>query len=206
MASDCSKLKWSKNPGAYEAQLMRRCNNPYFPATLQIISDEELREAKKIDDSDFNLVRGRFEQLTKKLHTSPASFLSSEFHRLREALDDIIRVSMGVGGSAYDIAKKADKLRETLIAAMRSELSNDPDALENIQTADAFHERHTTKFLIPIMAQILRDRSPIKKEDTIRTIMSEDAKTYSARHEHIVRKHPSANAIWSTTVDEKCPY
>ena len=62
-----SDFEWSADPGAYETQLMRRCNNPLFPPDQQKVSTDELIEARKIDDADFDMARRRLAYLMEDM-------------------------------------------------------------------------------------------------------------------------------------------
>lgn len=177
MCTECSEFEWSDNPGAYEAHLARRCNNPYFPTHLQAVSEEELLEARTIDNNDYLLAEERFVQLGIEIKGRPPVTTIAELQKLRERIENLIRFSMGVGGRAYQIATKANRVREAIISDMREAFSDDQNALETIEEADKAHKKHIRKFYIPVMAQILRERSPVRKEDTIATILSEDPKT-----------------------------
>lgn len=173
MGAGCSKLEWSSNPGAYEAQLFRRCENPYFPQSQRIVSKKDLAEAKQIDHDDYLLAKSRLAQLGPL----PSSTSISELLNVRERCVDLIFFSMGVGGQAYKIAALADKMREAVLSDMRAAFSNDAKALASIEKADAFHKSNIRKFFIPVIAQMVRERSPIKGEHSIATILSEDPRT-----------------------------
>jgi hypothetical protein len=173
----CSDFEWSDNPGAYEAHLVRRCNNPYFPAHLQAVSEEELLEARAIDNNDYLLAEEQFAQLVKSIEAMDSFNTVEETNKLRERIDDLISFSIGVGGRANQIAKAADTVREALIAAMREAVSNDQNALETIEEADELHKQYTRIYYIPVIAQMTRERSPIRKEDVVATILSENPET-----------------------------
>ena len=177
MSSECSEFEWSNNPGAYESHLARRCGNPYFPSQLQVVSEEELFNARMVDNADYHLAEERFARLGEEFEALPLTVTIDDFHKVRERLDDLIFFSMGVGGHAYEFATKADQIRDALISDMRTAFSNDEEALESIEKADKFHKQKVRKFYIPVMAQMLRERSPIRGEDTIAAILSEDAQT-----------------------------
>ena len=177
MSSECTQLEWSDNPGAYEAHLIRRCNNPYFPKSYQNVSAKELSEAKRIDREDYNLVEDQFAAVEEQIKGLPANTTIGELNTIRESLDNLILFSMGVGGRAYGIASKANKVREALISDMRAVFPNDAESLANIDKADNFHKENMRKFYIPVMAQMHRERSPVKKEHSIATILSEDPET-----------------------------
>jgi hypothetical protein len=51
--------------------------------------------------------------------------------------------------------------------------------LKTIAKAEDFHKQNVKRFYIPVMAQILRERSPIRKEDFVATILSESPETIS---------------------------
>lgn len=129
MPPDCSNFEWSSNPGAYEAQLIRRCGNPYFPSHKQAVSYEELSEARRIDREDCILAQQRFEQLASAIKALPATMSATEFHGLRERIEDVIKFSMGAGGRAYDVAAATYQIREALIAAMRQSCAGDERTL-----------------------------------------------------------------------------
>lgn len=181
-------LPWSSNPGAYEAHLMRRHNNSYFPESRRNISHEDLAEAKKQDREDYMSCQQRFEQLGKKLETLSPTTTSGELLKLREELDDLILFSLGVGGSDKEIASKADQVRDAVIEDLRSAFSHDEGTLKNIEKADNYHKDNTRRFYVPVMAQMLRENSPVLKEETIPTILSED---------------PSAIAIFINSLPEE---
>lgn len=168
------KLDWSSNPGAYEFHLMRRHNNPYFPRSRREVSQEELGEAKRKDEDDYVSCRRRLAEIVKEIEALSSTVTSGDLLKFREPLDDLILFSMGVGGPAKEIAARADRLRDSVIADLRAALSDDEEAMEKIEKADAYHEDKTRRFYIPVMAQILRKNSPILKEETIPAILSSD--------------------------------
>lgn len=165
------KLEWSSNPGAYESHLMRRHNNPYFPESRRIVSQEELDGAKRQDMDDYVLCQQRLAELEKEIKVLSSS---GDLLKFRERLDELIFFSMGVGGPAKEIAIVADQLRDAVIADLRAAFSSDEQTLENIERVDALHKDNTRKFYIPVMAQMLRINSPVLKEESIPTILSAD--------------------------------
>ncbi|KHE94080.1 MAG: hypothetical protein K8F52_13465 [Candidatus Scalindua rubra] len=180
MSTECSEFEWSDNPGAYESHLIRRCNNPYFPTHLQAVSEQELLEARSIDNSDYLLAKERFVQLTKPIEALASGAKVAEFHKVRECIEDLIHFCMGVGGRAYELAEKYDHVRNALVLDLRDAFSEDQNALKTIEKADESHGQTRRKFYIPIIAQILRERSPIKGEGFVPAILSEEPETIAA--------------------------
>lgn len=167
-------LPWSSNPGAHEAHLIRRNNNPYFPESRRKVSHEDLAEAKRKDKEDYISCQQRLEQLGEEIEALSPTTTSGDLLKLRERLDDLILFSLGVGGPAKEIASKVDQIRDAVIADLRSAFSNDDETLKNIEKADTYHKDNTRRFYVPVLAQMLRENSPILKEETIPTILSED--------------------------------
>ena len=116
----------------------------------------------------------RLAQLARDIEALPSTVSINELHKIRESLDDFILFAMGVGGRAYEVALQAERIREALISEMRAAFSNNEEALVTIEKAETFHNQNLRKFYIPVMAQMLRERSPISYEDTLATILSED--------------------------------
>ena len=167
-------LPWSNNPSAHEAHLMRRHNNPYFPESRRSVSHEDLKEEKKKDKDDYILCQRRLEELGQEIEALPQTATSGDLLALRERIDGLIFFSMGVGGPATEIASKADQLREAVISDLRSAFVGDEETLSNIEKADTYHKDNARKFYIPVIAQMRRENSPILKEETIATVLSED--------------------------------
>lgn len=176
------ELRWSANPGGHEAHLIRRHSNPYFAISRRTVTTGELEEAKAKDREDYLLCQQQLAQLMNEVEASVASaptITVGELHPIRERLDELIFFSMGAGGPAKEIASKADRLREVVIASLRSAFSNDPLALEAVERADRYHKESTRRYYIPVMAQMLRKNSPIPKEESISAVLSEDPETIS---------------------------
>lgn len=167
-------LPWSSNPGAHEAHLMRRHNNPYFPESRRSVSHEDLEEAKMKDKDDYILCECRLEEIGQEIKALPQTATSGDLIALRERIDDLIFFSMGVGGHATEIASKAGQLREAVISDLRSTFAGDEETLSNIEKADTYHKDNVRKFYIPVIAQMRRENSPILEEETIATVLSEE--------------------------------
>jgi hypothetical protein len=177
--SKCSDLLWSSNPGAYEMQLKRRCNNSYFPISKQVVSEEDLVEAIRIDSDDYELAKEMLLDLDREMDGLGSNGTSGDAIKIRKRLEEIISFSMGVGGRAYEIASMAGEVRKVVISELKQSFSNDKNTLSIIERADILYKKNNRIFHTPVVAQIVRKNGPINQEDTIATILSEDAQTIS---------------------------
>jgi hypothetical protein len=179
MNIECSDFEWSDNPGAYEAQLIRRCGNPYFEESQQFVTVEELLEARKIDEADFQLASKRLERFSRGITEllSGSVVVSGQILDLRERLEELIYFSMGVGGSAYGVASSGIEIRNFLLTSLRELLEDagDQESLRALDSANKYYSKYYSKFRVPVVAQMLRERSPIRDDATIATLLSEDA-------------------------------
>ena len=191
MDAKCSELDWSVNPGAYEAHLFRRCGSPYFPASQRVVSREELAEAKRIDNNDYTLAKKLLEKLLEEIGPKLASGIMkvSEANDIRQDFDDLVLFSLGVGGQAYDIAAKAELIRQSVISDIESTFAHDKEAMAIIEDAKAFDKSRVEQFYIPVVAADVWERSPVPKEDSIATILSEDPETIAV----VMKILPKAN-------------
>jgi len=175
--------KWSSDPGAYEAHLIRKQNNPYFPPSDRVISETELAEAKGTDLEDQLLMEEEFHAIGQIIKEND-EFFSGESIKLVQRLTELIRFSLGVGGSAYAIKQPAEQFRDAVIKDIRIGFLNDPrpemnkEGLADFEEAVRFEQQFTERFhSIPVLAQHFRKRSPIKPSHLVAAIISEDPET-----------------------------
>ena len=71
----------------------------------------------------------------------------------------------------------AGEVREAVISELKRIFSNDKDTLSIIEKADTLYKQKNLIFHTPVIAQMLRKKSPIKQGETIATILSEDVQT-----------------------------
>lgn len=174
-----SDLEWSHDPGAYEAQLKRRFDNPYFSPLRRVISQQELSAAKQIDCEDFEKVKVRFLEILFEVDTLPEIAAILKLHALRESIDDFVYFAMGVGGPAKILVHKADELRGRIISNMQDAFSDDLETLEAIEKADSYHRDEVNKFNCEFSSQLARDDSPIAEDEVLPSLLSEDSMTIS---------------------------
>lgn len=171
---DCFELKLSSNTGAHEEQLIRRCNNPYFSLSRQVITEEELKEARNNDNDDYSLVESRLNQLISETESMPPTVSLEVVDEIRTRLDDIISFAKGSGRKASEIALMADELRETFISKWRTANATSEEMSRALAEAETAHQQYADRFYIPVIAQLIREKSPILSDEAVATVMSGD--------------------------------
>ncbi|RWL77970.1 MAG: hypothetical protein EOR69_28510 [Mesorhizobium sp.] len=175
--AETNELEWSDNPGAREAYLIKRWNNPYFVPSRRSVSTEELFEAQKADGDRYLLAQSLLSGLSKEIGELPSPMTVADLHKIRTDLDELIRFAVSVGGRAKTIAVQADRIRDTVVMTIREAYSGDDEALEKIEKADTYHKDHVRKFYLPIMAEILGADRTTPDEELIPSLVSEDPAT-----------------------------
>lgn len=173
-APEDAELSVSQNPGAHEAHLIRRYRNPYFEEDRQTITQAEILRAREVDEQEYEKAVERFQALIAQVHSLPEVATIGDLQPLRERIEDFTEFCLSVDGKAKALATQADKLRDVLINAMRDAASNDPQNLEAIETADAYHNDVIRPMHLPIVAQIRKD-GLIPLEDVIPTLVSQES-------------------------------
>ncbi|MDX8437118.1 hypothetical protein RFN25_27195 [Mesorhizobium abyssinicae] len=173
------ELEWSDNPGAREAFLIKRWNNPYFGPSRRVVSTEELSEARKTDHDKFLLAQNSLSSVATEIGELPSPMTVGDLHKARQSLDELIRFAVSVGGPAKDIAVQADQIRETVILTIREAYAGDEEMLEKIEQADTYHKDHVRKFYLPIMAEIIGTERITPDDELVPSLVSEDPATIS---------------------------
>lgn len=173
------ELQWSDNPGAREAYLVKRWNNPYFGPSRRAVSTEELSEARKTDRDKFLVAQNSLSGLAKEIGELPSPMTVGDLHKARQSLDELIQFAVSVGGAAKEVAVKADQIRDAVVLAIREAFSGDTEKLEKIERADAYHKDHVRKFHLPIVAGIIGIERIIPDDELVPALVSEDPATIS---------------------------
>ena len=143
----------------------------------QAVSEEDLVEAKRIDNDDYVLAKKMLLDVKRDMDGLGSIATSGDLIRVRERLEEVVRFSLGVGGQAYETASMAGEVREVVISELKRIFLNNKDTLSIIEKADTLHKQNNLIFHTPVIAQMTRKKSPIKEGETIATILSEDVQT-----------------------------
>lgn len=169
--------EWSKNPGAYESQLRRKCYSYYFPVDQRHVSIEEIKQAKQQDISDYHSAKDNLAVLEERFALLASGNDFQSLNSLRQALDDLILLSLRVGGFGIELANTANELRKQVIEKIQNLYQGNSSALSAIDQAVKHHDDVVSRFYIPFIAQSSRDDGPIKPEDYLYSLLSESPKT-----------------------------
>lgn len=177
--ADATPQVWSPCPGAYEAHLIRRHNNPYFQPERRSISLIELTEAQQRDNDNYISCQQQLEhieQLFKGL-LACTDVTTGNLLDLRERVDNLIYFSIEVGGFGERIAQRAQVLRNAVIEMLKTAFLSDEEHLNKIRAAETYHQYVLRTYYLPVIAQLRRKSDPISHEELLPTLLSSDPLT-----------------------------
>ncbi len=165
-----TKISFSSNPGCFERHLQRRYKNLLFPPDRQEVSNDELKEARQKDKQDkIELVKSHI--LVIKNNSLNEFSTADEHIKYLKELDLILKREAEVGGINKEVSLQALVLQ--LIETINSRFPEYSETITKVQ-ALSYLER------IPIMAQLNRPDTPIRKNEELASMLSEDLKTIEA--------------------------
>ena len=168
---------WSTNPGAFERHLIRRYNNPLFAPERREITHAEIDEAKAQDARDIQRLDENWNRLIAEIRALPEKITSSTVDDLRERIDELIQIGLGIGGHAHGITSKAKELRQMLIQTWAKGLEGHPDAKLALEKSERFNQEYGARFENPFVAELSRENSPIPEEEIIASLLTEKPET-----------------------------
>lgn len=154
--ADSFTPQWSQNPGAFEAHLRRRQEQPIFPPSRRQISLSEFESARARDREALASFKASFERLLAQFSSSPNKIGGSEMDNFRTTIDSLLDEAARVGAPAADMQSDLETLRSTLMEAWFAGL-RDAKAIKAIQAlrdAQAAYEARARFTHNPRLAQL----------------------------------------------------
>ncbi len=174
------RIVWSTRPGAWERQLLRRCNNPLFPAPLREVTQEQANAARRQDEDEAAAYRSELQNVLSEAAALPANVESEVLLKLKQHLDRLYEQAAGLGGDhTHDqaqIARLIDVLMRTLL---RSTLG-DAHAQQELAQEQAARAAHYQLVRYPLVAHLLRPDAVVAADALVPTLLSEETAVLDA--------------------------
>lgn len=164
---------WRKMPGAHERHLQRRFNNPLFPVVRRKVSSMDVLEARRKDDAEYRelLEKVKAVEIPDALPADWNTFLNN----IREHLDALIERALQIGGDTSKVKKYLTETRDNMINVWRQCVKNNPETLQALEKAEAFHKEQREAFRGNFINQMLRKDGCIPGDEMIPALLCEDA-------------------------------
>lgn len=171
-----SSIVWSETCGAFERQLQRRHNNPFFPPEKRRVITAEVLWARSQDLYDLLQLQADIERCLKGIvgdAKEKATF--GEVLKTREVVESLIIQAAGIGNLANNQRQKVRALYDSIVESLRDACPAESRA--NLDAALANSESLMATFANSFVAQMNRKNSPIPAEDLLRSLLLEDLDT-----------------------------
>jgi len=167
------ELLWSAAPGCYERHLQRKYRNPLFAPALRIVTQDEVDAARARDALEAEALSKQVNQFLQSVKRASATY--SEMERDRKRVAELMQRAAEVGDLWAEGA--ASKLYWGIISDMEAAVINNEKGAKLLQEANEYYVRHVLLFTNRFVAQFSREDSPIKPEELVPALLTEDVES-----------------------------
>ncbi len=170
------RWKWSASPGAMERHVQRRYNNPLFPLHRQVVTSNDVYEARVADYQALADIRKELAELAREFYG--LTELPADWHPLlnglRERLDKLEDYRLMAGGENESLGRAIAELRDKVMEIWRSALHNNAHQLATLEEAETvLRERRAVLFATDWMRQLRSHASPIPPQEVVAALLSD---------------------------------
>ena len=163
---------FSKNPGCWEQQLIRRYNNPLFPESLSVIIHQQVVEARERDKREQQTFQKRFQDVVEKVSRLPekaeAEQLLTLMPELSQCYSDCMALCIDLPKEQQALSRLLTLFEETLL----KHASDDSAFLQKLEQDRSERKIHHNILNNRLIAAMMRDNSPISIDEMPATLLS----------------------------------
>ncbi len=167
-------MQFSEAAGIRERHLRRRYDNPLFSPARRRITQAELDDARLEDEREYQEFREQFHQLLHEAGEMAGSADTELVLGIKERIEQLYEQCAAFGGDHDKEKQGLLRLNEVIMGAVRRAAGDDPVAMEELEKEQTARQLHLQLLEYPIVADLLRDDTPIAAEDLVPTLLSED--------------------------------
>lgn len=190
LSRDTDGLWWSEHPGCFERHLQRKHRNPLFGATAGAVSQDDIYAARARDALERENLHAAVVGLAERLAGLHSPLTFHEANMLREEIDALLQRAAELGSSALDDDARLIQLQDALLRDMRHVGTQNPEAEPAVAEAEHFYRARIMGSRNSFLAQCARVDSPIRPEDVLPSLLSEDIPTIHATVASLAHDQP----------------
>lgn len=164
----------SERPGVREGHLLRKKDNPLFPAGSREVGNDALAEARLRDGLEMDRFMERFQALVQRAVALDPNTPSETVLELKEQLDQSYQQACALPGDQSAVRNAIRKLIEVIMSSIRSGAGNDDYAARQLDEEDQARHTHFQLQELPLVAALTHPESPVGADELIPTLLSED--------------------------------
>lgn len=173
-------LNFSSVPGARERHLKRQYKNSLFSPEYRNFDEQRLSGAQYMDNQEEQHFYQNFQQLLEEVSALKPNESSETLLDIKSRLDQSYEQCCGLGGE-HDEAKQAiARLVEIIMKTIQQSAAGDAEAEINLQEEALARSTHYRLLEYPIVADLLRPKSPIAHDQLVASLLSESENSVKA--------------------------
>ena len=166
-------LKFSAAPGAFERQLQRQHNNPLFPSSARIVTQDQIQSARRRDQEEQRDFQAALRATLREALDMPPQVESDVLLKLKERLDQLYDQCAGLPGDHDREKQSLTRMIGVIMKAVWPGAGDDPRAHSELEQEERARTLHHVFLQQPLVATLLRPDSPIAEDALIPTLLSE---------------------------------
>lgn len=182
-------LIFSSQPGARERHLKRQYQNVLFPQAQREFNEQRLSGARYMDEKEQEEFLQTFHSLLEQVAELKANEGSELMLELKSQLDQNYELCSGLMGEHQSEKDAIIKLVAVIMASIKQSAAGDPEAEHNLQEEELARNTHFQLLQFPLVADLLRPRSPIAQNDLVPTLLSESEGAIRAAFQLFDKEH-----------------
>ena len=182
-------LIFSSHPGARERHLQRQYKNPLFAAEHREFDERRLSGARYMDEKEQDEFLQTFHELLAKVAELKPNEGSEIMLELKSQLDQSYEQCSGLMGEHDNEKQAIAKLVDVIMASIRHSAEGDAEAEQNLQEEELARNTHFQLLQFPLVADLLRPRSPIAQDQLVATFLSESENSIRAAFQLFDQEH-----------------
>ncbi len=167
-------LIFSQQPGRYERHLLRKFNNPLFPAEERDVTPEQLLEAQRLDHEELvEFINGFRALVQRTVNLKPNEEIDAVL-KIKGQLDIAYEQASGLADDQSETKNAIRKLTQIIVNSIRANSMNDSLIHEELRQEEEARNTHCTLLQHPIVADLLHPESLILEHELAPSLLSED--------------------------------
>jgi len=182
-------LNFLARPGVRERHLKRQYNNPLFAQTQRQFDQQRLSGARYMDEKEAAEFTDKFHILLAEVAKLKPNEGSEVLLDLKSRLDESYELCSGLSGDHTNEQQAINKLVQVIMRSISQSAQGDAEAIQNLHEEELARNTHFQLLSFPLVADLLRPRSPIAQDQLVATLLSESGEALQAAFSLFDREH-----------------
>jgi hypothetical protein len=176
-------------PGARERHLKRQYKNPLFNVEYREFDEQRIAGARYMDEQEETEFTEKFHGLLAEVAELKPNEGSEKMLDLKSRLDQSYEQSSGLSGKRDNEKLAISQLVNVIMNSIWKGAEGDAEAEQNLKEEELARTTHYQLLAFPLVADLLRPKSPIAQDQLVPTLLSESEGALSAAFQLFDKEH-----------------